>query len=263
MSTFLLAGDSWGIGVFEGKDNTYGPIGQGIDTILKSQGHRVTNISKAGGSNWLMIDRLEGNWGDTGRCLFGHSHHEEIVNIEWDTIDYVIFLQTDIFRENYLYVNKDNTDTRLTWKKLDDTFVKSLFLYDSMQSMIDDYFLKFYTKLNLIGASQNKKILLLGCWSKLHPSILNYSNLIPVVSSATQLLIPTLTWDVYLSDPEWYTELSNHKEFMKKYGSEFKQMTIDANRKLELIYSEWKEVHPSIEGYQRLVDEIIFYLGNH
>jgi hypothetical protein len=261
MAHILLAGDSWGIGVFSGEGDNYGPTGQGIHTILQNYGHQITNISKAGGSNWLMLDRMENQWWDTGRCLYGHSHIEEITNIDWNTIDYVVFLQTDIFREHYLYVNKDKNDNKLTWKKLDDAFVDSIFVYDTLQNMIDDYFLKFYTKLNSIGIQQNKKILLLGCWSKLHPSISKYNNLIPVAVSSTQLLIPDLKEDVYLSDPEWYTELSEHKEFMKKYGLEFKPMTLDATQKLERIYSEWKEVHPSINGYNLLVDKILPYLS--
>lgn len=260
MATLLIAGDSWGIGVFSGLNETYGPTGQGIHTILQSYEHQIINISKAGGSNWLMIDRLENQWMDTGKCLYGHSHREEIVEVKWDDVDYIVFLQTDIFREQYLYVNKDETETKLTWKKLDDGFVNSLFEYPSLQDMIDNYFLKFYTKLNSIGQQHNKKILMLGCWSKLHPSIINYDKLVPVVASATQLLIPNLNTDVYLSDPEWYSELAAHTRFMHKYGDEFKQMTIDANRKLELIYETWNEVHPDLTGYEILAKKIQEYL---
>jgi hypothetical protein len=261
MSTILLAGDSWGIGVFDGVDDTYGPIGQGIDTILESQEHTVINISKAGGSNWLMLDRMENHWGDTGRCLFGHSQSEEIKDIPWTDIDYIVFLQTDIFRERYLYVPKDDTDTRLTWKALEESFVESLLAYSSIQSIIDQYFAKFYTKLNLIAQQHNLKVLMLGCWSQLHPSIDQYSNLIPVVQSATKLLIPELKEDVYLSDPEWYSQLDNTPRFMRKFRSELKPMAIANADKLELIYSNWKEVHPNIQGYQKLSDQITSHFG--
>lgn len=261
MSTILLAGDSWGIGVFEGVDDSYGPIGQGIDTILESQGHQVINISKAGGSNWLMIDRMENQWGDTGRCLFGHSHSNEIKDIPWSDIDYIVFLQTDIFRERYLYVPKDDTDDKLTWKALELPFVESLLDYVSLESMIDQYFSKFYTKLDALAQKHNKQVLMLGCWSQLHPSIERYRNLISVVPSATKLLIPELKHDVYLSDPEWYSQLADTPAFMRKFHSEFKPMSIHAADKLELIYSNWKEVHPNIHGYQKLTDEIILHLN--
>ena len=261
MANILLAGDSWGIGVFAGEGENYGPIGQGIHTVLESHGHTIVNISKAGGSNWLMIDRMENHWWDTGRCLFGHSHQEEIKNISWPDIDYIVFLQTDIFRERYLYVGKDANDTNLTWKKLEDKFVVSLLGHDSLQCMIDDYFLKFYSALNAIGVKHRKKILMLGCWSQLHHSLADYSNLVPLVPSATQLLIPELEEDVFLSDPEWYIELGDHKEFMRKFSKEFKPMTIQANRKLDLIYSNWKEVHPDINGYTILTEKLLEYFG--
>ena len=46
------------MGVFKMINDQYGPTGEGIETLLKSYGHNVINISKAGGSNWLMVDRL-------------------------------------------------------------------------------------------------------------------------------------------------------------------------------------------------------------
>jgi len=259
MSTILLAGDSWGIGVFEGVGDSYGPTGQGIQSILEAQGHTVINISKAGGSNWLMLDRMENLWGNTGRCLYGHSHDHERVDIPWTTIDYIVFLQTDIFRERYLYVPKDDTDTRLTWKALEKPFVDLLCEYNSIGDIIDDYFAKFYSKLNEIAQKHNKKVLMLGCWSQLHPSIDSYSNLVAVIPSATKLLIPELEEDVYLSDPEWYSQLADTPRFMDKFSNEFKPMSIQAADKLELIYSNWKEVHPNIHGYQKLVDRIITF----
>ena len=38
MSNILLAGDSWGIGVFAGVGENYAPTGQGIHSILEDQG---------------------------------------------------------------------------------------------------------------------------------------------------------------------------------------------------------------------------------
>lgn len=261
MNTILLAGDSWGIGVFDGVGDTYGPIGKGINTILEELGHTVINISKAGGSNWLQLDRMEDKWNDTGKSLYGHSQPEEYKKINWDTIDYIVFLQTDIFREHYLYVRKPPDAEFMQWKELEHTFVDSLLQYNSLTGIIDDYFSKFYTKLNEIAQQHNKQVLMLGCWSQLHPGINQYSNLIPVVHSATKLLIPELGEDVYLSDPEWYSQLADTPEFMRKFGKEFKPMSIIAADKLELVYSNWKEVHPDITGYSKLVDQLLPYFG--
>jgi hypothetical protein len=143
---------------------------------------------------------------------------------------------------------------------LEQAFVEALQSYDSIEQIIDTYFSNFYTELNNIGAKYNKKILMLGCWSQLHPSIVNYSNLIPVIESATKLLIPELARDVYLSDPEWYSQLADNDEFMAKFGKEFKSMTIDAETKLKLIYKHWNEVHPDLQGYQQLTDALVKYL---
>jgi hypothetical protein len=261
VSTILLAGDSWGIGVFEGSGDNYGPIGKGPASILQDLGHTVINISKAGGSNWLMIDRMEDKWYDTKNCLWGHSATDEYKHINWESIDYIVFLQTDIFREHYRYVKKTPDAEFTQWKELDHIFVDSLMQHSSLSNMIDDYFYKFYTKLNEIAQQHNKQVLMLGCWSQLHPSINQYSNLISVVHSATKLLIPELTEDVYLSDPEWYSQLADTPEFMHKFSTEFKLMSIIDANKLALIYSNWKEVHPTITGYAKLVDQILPYFG--
>jgi len=257
MSTILLAGDSWGIGVY--KQDTDGhkwsPTGQGIQSLLESQGHTVVNISKGGGSNWLMVDRLNDNWDNFSRCLYGVDPTERI-DVDWEIIDYVVYLQTDIFREKFLY------EESLGWQKvLDKEFADNLITYDTFQHMIDEYFYKFYFELNVVGVKHNKKILCLGCWSKLHPSIGNYSNLVSVVPSAIKLLLPELEEDVYLSDPEWYSQLAKDSKFMSKFGNEFKPMTMHATQKLQLLYDTLHEVHPDITGYSKLVDELLPYFG--
>lgn len=255
----LLAGDSWGIGVFKTHNSIYGPTGEGIHTLLEAQGHTVINISKGGGSNYLMVDRLNGQWGPTGRCLFGVEPNLKI-DIDFDNIDYIIFLQTDIFREQHYYGKQYLTDTDTNWKILKQEFVDSLIQYDSIDHIINSYFQNFYKDLNNIGREHNKKVLMIGGWNQLHPSIIDYSNLIPVVYSATKILIPELTEDCYLSDPEWYSQLANDSEFMQKFGNEFKQMTVTNATKLDLIYRNWNEVHPNIQGYEILAKKISKYL---
>ena len=233
MANILIAGDSWGIGVFSGQGDTYGPTGQGIQTILEEKGHTVSNISKGGGSNGLMIERLS---------VFDLS-----------TVDYIIFLQTDIFREHHYYGKQYPTDISTRWKLLEQSFVDSLSEYDSIQQYIDKYFDRLYSTLN----SYNKLILMVGGWSQLHPSVTKYPNLIPAVYSATKLLIPELKQDGYLSDPEWFTQLDKDLAFMRKFDQEFKQLAINNADKLGLIYQNWHEVHPDIDGYRKITEEIL------
>jgi hypothetical protein len=256
----LLAGDSWGIGVFKGQGPAYGPTGQGIHTLLEAQGHTVINISKGGGANWLMIDRLNGEWDFTGRCLFGAEPNLKI-DIDFNNIDYIIFLQTDIFRERHYYGKQYPTDTTTNWKILEQAFVDSLITYDSIEHIVNDYFYNFYKELNNIATKYNKQIIMVGGWSQLHPSIADYSKLIPAVYSATKLLIPELEEDCYLSDPEWYTQLDQSADFMLKFNNEFKRMAIVNANKLALIYRNWNEVHPDISGYQTIVNEILPHFG--
>jgi hypothetical protein len=256
MSKILLAGDSWGIGVFSGAGGTYGPTGQGIQTILEAQGHTVINISKGGGANWLMVDRLEGRWYNTGRCLFGADYKDK-VDFDLNEVDHILFLQTDICRERHYYGKQNPSDEGTTWKILDRAFINEIMNFDSLTAVIDYYFNKLYAHLNSIAEAHNKKITLVGGWSQLHPSVINYPNLIAAVPSATKLLIPSLKEDVYLSDPEWYVQLGKDTKFMVKFGSEFKPMSILAAEKLDLIYKNWHEVHPDIAGYQKIVDAVL------
>ena len=260
MKHILIAGDSWGIGVFSGQGDSYGPTGQGIQSILESQGYKITNISKGGGANYLMVDRLNGRWDNTGRCLFGIEPNLKI-DIDFNTIDYIVFLQTDIFRERHYYGKQHPTDTDNRWKILEQRFIDDLTNYDSINEIITDYFDNFYKDLNAIGVRRNKKILMIGGWSQLHPSIANYSNLVAVVPSATKLLIPELEEDCYLSDPEWYSQLDKDDKFMLKFNLEFKKMALANARKLDLIYNNWHEVHPDIHGYQKIADRLLPFLA--
>lgn len=256
----LLAGDSWGIGVFAGHGDDYGPIGQGVHTVLGEYNHQVINISKAGGSNHLMIDRMEGRWGNTGNTKYGHSIPSEKIDIPWDDISCVIFLQTDIFREQYVYVKRDEAELGPTWKQLDSAYIQSLLTYNTFDDIVTNYFAKFYSRLNTLAIKHNKQILMIGGWSQLHPSISDYSNLTPVVISAVKLLIPSVDQDTYLSDPEWYDQLSQNSMIMQKFGSELKQLTIQNAEKLELIYKNWQEVHPNIDGYRALTEQLLKWM---
>lgn len=256
----LLAGDSWGIGVFAGQGSNYGPIGKGVHTVLAEHNYQVINISKAGGSNHLMIDRMEGRWGNTGNTKYGHSIQSERVDIPWNDISHVVFLQTDIFREQYVYVKRDAAETGPTWKQLDSQYMQSLLSYNTFGDIVSGYFAKFYSRLNNLAIKHNKQILMIGGWSQLHPSVDDYSNLTPVVVSAVKLLIPDVDQDTYLSDPEWYDQLSQNAMIMQKFGTDIKHMTIHNSDKLALIYKNWQEVHPNIDGYRILTEQLLKWI---
>ena len=252
MANILIVGDSWGIGTYEKQsDGAWTATGQGIQSILEAKGHRVTNISLGGSCNWHLIDRLNMNVKESHRYtkILGY---DKLVNFDWSDIDYVVFLQTDIFRENYHYGGE-----QVQWRKyLIDSFVDSLLEYQTVEQFAREYFAEFYTKLNLIGVKHGKQILCVGGWSQLHPSIHNYTNLVPVVASSIKLLLPSVTEDWYLNDPEWFTQLGAHTDFMKKFSREWKQLTINSSNRLEQIYKSWNDCHPTIQGYTIITEHI-------
>jgi hypothetical protein len=260
MTTVLLAGDSWGIGVFKNDPvSGYGPVGLGIQSLLQDLGINVVNISKAGGANWLMIDRLNGHWNNFYRCSFGVDPADR-VDVNMNDIECIVFLQTDVFREKYTYV-KETTEAQGTTKKwLDESFISHLLKYDSLTDFINQYFNGMYIALNDVGQKYNKPILCIGGWSKLHQDIVNYPNLIPLIPSAAKLLVPSIQEDVFLSDPEWFIQLSDHPLIMKKFGNEIKMMTVQTGEKFNAVCSAWGDVHPDIDGYKKIVDQILPYL---
>ena len=254
----LLAGDSWGIGVFKNNNGDYGPTGEGIHTILASLGYNVINISKAGGANWLMVDRLNHKWNNQTRCYYGVDSQDK-QDFKIDEITHIIFLKTYIFRENYWYI-KETPESSVTQKKwLNQDFVDSLLNYDSIQNFIDSYFHSFYTELNNFGQKHNKKILCVGGWNKLHPSISNYSHLVPAITSACQFLVPELLEDVYLSDPEWFVQLDQNPEIVKKFNVELKTMAVQTSDKYFRLVTEWNDCHPAIEGYQKITEKLLSF----
>lgn len=258
MDKILLAGDSWGIGVFKNTHGEYGPTGEGIHTLLANLGYDVVNISKAGGSNWLMIDRLNHNWTNHERCVYGVDPQDK-QNFLIDEINHIVFLQTDIFRENYCYI-KETPESTVTQKKwLSQSFVDFLLSFNSIENFIEFYFQSFYTELNNFGQKHKKKILCIGGWNQLHPSISNYSNLVPVIQSACQFLISDIEEDVYLSDPEWFLQLDENAEIVKKFNIELKTMAIKTSDKYSKLIAKWNDCHPTIEGYQKITEKLISF----
>ena len=221
----ILAGDSWGIGVYSDANGTYEPTGEGIEQLLIEQKYDVANISKAGCTNQWIVSRLK---------YMSYSRGEVVV-----------FIQTDPFRDGCYFEND--------LKKLKNEFINQLVEFSSLKDFFDDYYNKLYNKLSLIET----QILCIGGWSPLHPSVANYDNLVEVIPSASKLLLPTLDEDTYISDFEWIEQLNNHKPFMRKHGKEFKELALKSSDKFDLMCKTWNDVHPNLAGYQTITKELV------
>jgi len=233
MKHILIAGDSWGIGEYQGTGAEYKPTGHGLEQIFQTNGYLVTNVSQPGCSNTDIVSQLSKQ--------------------KLEKFDIVLFLQTDAFREHSyhgLYNNEPN------WRILDSNFIEELLNYHSLADYFDDYYNELYYQLSQF----NKEIFCIGGWSMLHTSIASYENLIPIIPSATRLILKKPIKDVYLSDFEWFNQLDQHQKFMEKFNIEFKQIATDSSDKFNLICKEWNDVHPTADGYQILADNLVKFI---
>ena len=64
-----------------------------------------------------------------------------------------------------------------------------------------------------------------------------------------------------ISFHEYFVDLSKDKKFMDKFNSEFKQIAIQSSHKFEESCRAWDGVHPNIEGYQLVVDQLLTYFA--
>lgn len=225
----LLAGDSWGVGVYHKTATEYAPTGQGLQTFIDCM-----NVSKPGISNKEIVNNI----------------------LRAPESDCTIFLQTDILRE-HSYHGPKGTET--SWRWLSDTFIQHLLTYTSLEQYITEYFASMYQQLDDVAKKRNQKILCLGGWGDLHPSIVNYVNLIPLIYSSTQTIIPTSPSGVYISDFEYFVQF-DETPVVDHFGTELKQIAIASSKKFELSCQHWDDVHPNLQGYEVLAKKIVKYL---
>jgi len=225
----LLAGDSWGVGVYEKTPNGYNPTGEGIYTFIDCQ-----NISKPGISNTEIINNIK----------------------QADHSDITVFLQTDILREHSYHGPYGNEPS---WRWLNDKFIQKLLTYTRLNQYITEYFVLMYTQLDYIAKQRNQQILCIGGWSDLHPSIVNYSNLVPLIYSSTQMLIPSSPSGIYISDFEYFVQF-DETQIKQHFGTELKQIAVASSEKFKLSCRSWNDVHPTLDGYEILAKKIQNYL---
>jgi len=155
MKTILIGGGSWGCGEWTWfSKKKYSVSHPGLEQYLVDDGFSVINCSHGGLSNTDSIKRI--------------SQQTNLGNY-----DYIIWFQGDPLGDLRPYKN-----------------FNSLFAsYQQVLERSNELLNSHYEKLNQLG---NKVICIGGC-SKLDPDIRNYNNLIPLVDSVVELLLPHVT----------------------------------------------------------------------
>lgn len=147
-----IFGDSWGAGVWE----NHKIIHKGLEFFLSNLGYIVINLSRPASSNLNLVRLLS----------------KEIVNI--DRNDFVFFITTDATRDRFFTTN---------------SLTKCLQENQSLSGLVDILLDSTYNMLNDLCQQFNSKIYMIGALNNLDSSILNYNNLIPIVSSWVNLLV--------------------------------------------------------------------------
>ena len=178
MKKILLAGDSWGYAA--GYDDQPGFI----LTADAFPEYDFTNVSERGGLNSKSIQFIK----------------DGLNNIDYDTI---FWIQTDPMRDLRLeFLEWDEGHGAGKCISLSEYGVEicsTVNLVRFIENLITDS----YSRLNTIAGDANKKIHCLGGCSMLHPSISLFPNLIPIIPSIVQFLVPTFTEDTFIYDTNW------------------------------------------------------------
>lgn len=158
MKRILISGDSWGCGEWNewatANGSEYGISHPGLEQYLIDDGFFVVNCSMGNLANKDSIGRLEHQL-----CLGDYDH--------------IIWFQSDPLRDLRPYKNFNHMFTD----------------YQQILASSNELLNSHYKRLNQLG----KKIICIGGCSKLDPDISNYENLIPLVSSVIELLLPDFT----------------------------------------------------------------------
>lgn len=192
MKKVLLAGDSWGYGA--GYVYCNGVEGPGILTAEVFTEYDFTNVSRRGGLNSESVRNIKD-------CLLPADY------------DSIFWIQTDPMREL--------TNIFLEWKQITPTHGLHVGLTaygvevcstQNLIKLMEQFLSESYHDLNKIAADHNKKIHCLGGCSMLHPSISHYENLIPIIPSIIQFLVPSFTEDTFVYDTNWMHMMILHAD---------------------------------------------------
>lgn len=229
----LIAGDSWGAGVWVNTDQPYlhkKRIHNGSEFFLKEYGHDVNNISTPGGSNNQTLSLLE--------------------TINLGKYELIILFYTnplrDLYQPNKLLKHLNFADRTVSQHLL--------------ESIHDELSKDFLNNLNLL----NNKIYLLGGHSKVNFKNITYTNLKVLIPSIREWFYPNYVQEHYsgiYQDGGWFKH-STHKNLADKLDLELLDAISNYKFKTdEMIRNQKKYFYPddyhlNIEGHKKLSDHI-------
>lgn len=219
MKNILIGGDSWGCGEWTWfSEKNYRVSHKGLEQYLLDDGFSVVNSAQSGSSNRKSINRVARQ-------------------LELGNYDYIIWFQSDPLRDLIPY----------------NTFNSLFTSYQQVLERSNELLNANYEQLNQL----NTKVICVGGCSKLDPDIRNYSNLIPLVGSMIELIIPEITApNIWCNDWLHYIDSNANEGF-------FDRLLVD-KRIQERITAEPIMnpcgYHPNRDGHRILFDVVKEFL---
>jgi len=221
MKTILIGGDSWGCGEWTWfSKRNYGVSHKGLEQYLVDDGFSVVNSAQGGSSNSKSISRVA-------------------QQLDHGNYDHIVWFQSDPLRDlKYTTFNS---------------------LFNSYQQVLDchkELLNSSYEQLNQLG---NKVICVGGC-SKLDPDIRNYDNLIPLVDSMIELIIPhIIAPKIWCNDWLHYIDANTNKSLIRLFDRLLVDKKIQEQITAEPIMNPCG-YHPNRDGHRILFDVVKEFL---
>ena len=211
MKKVLLAGDSWGYGA--GYIYYNGVEGPGNLTAEAFTEYDFTNVSRRGGLNSESVQNIKD-------CL---------AQTDYDSI---FWIQTDPMRElTLVFLEWEETSPGNGRYASLSAYGAKVCSTQNLIKLMEQLLSESYSALNKIAADHNKKIHCLGGCSMLHPSISEHKNLIPIIPSIMQFLVPSFKEDSIVYESQWFRQIIEHAD-----AHEVNQTFSDNLRELVEVY---------------------------
>lgn len=189
----LMSGDSWAFGsgrvFFDGNHHIFGlpATDTGIHMRDLFTEYEFTNYPFLGGHNIQSVEAIKNA-------------------LSSEEFDYIFWVQTDPMRDiASVKPHKFNEPVVLTDSMID------LASSSNILQFMENKLTKTYLELDKVAADAGVKIHCVGGCSMLHHTISEFENLLPIMPSIIQFLIPTFTQDTIVFNTAWITGMIDYE----------------------------------------------------